>query len=149
MAEQKQNDQREHTYSRYVRIRDVVLKTCRRRWTIGRNVERGSGISMLVARHDDDDDSVNSVKTGTDVIVYSLVLMQHMTTCEKGLVPGNSQIIGIKSQVNKNYTIQFNLNSRQSKTPNCNSNIDSMSFFLCQKCRIKWFTWVKCFFYSN
>ncbi len=28
MAEQKQYDQFEHTYSSYVRIRDVALKTC-------------------------------------------------------------------------------------------------------------------------
>ena len=41
MAKQKQNDQLEHTYSSYVRIRDVALKTCRRRWTIGRGGERG------------------------------------------------------------------------------------------------------------
>ena len=56
MAEQKQGDQLETTYSSYVRIRDVALKTCQRRWTIGRSGDRGSGISMLVARHDDDDD---------------------------------------------------------------------------------------------
>ena len=54
MAEQKQEDQREHTYSSYVRIQDVTLKTCRRQWTIGRSGERGSGISVLAARHDDD-----------------------------------------------------------------------------------------------
>ena len=30
MAEQKQDDQLEHTYSSYVRIRDVDLKTSRR-----------------------------------------------------------------------------------------------------------------------
>ena len=45
------------TYSNYVRIRDVVQKSCLRRWTIGKSVERGSGISMLPVRHDDDDDS--------------------------------------------------------------------------------------------
>ena len=45
--------------SSYVRIRDVVLKTCLGRWTIGRSGERGSGISMLPARHDDDDDIWN------------------------------------------------------------------------------------------
>ena len=56
MAKQKQDDQLEHTYSSYVRIRDVVLKICRKRWIIGRSGERGSGISVLVARHDDDDD---------------------------------------------------------------------------------------------
>ena len=54
MAEQKQDDQ--HTFSNYVRIRDVVQKTCQRRWTIGKSGERGSGISVLPARHDDDDD---------------------------------------------------------------------------------------------
>ena len=52
MAGQKQDDQLEHTYSSYVRLRDVALKTCPRRWTIGRSGERGSGISVLAA-HDD------------------------------------------------------------------------------------------------
>ena len=56
MAEQKQDDQREHTYNSSVRIRDVALKTCQKRWTIGRSGERGSGISVLATRHDDDDD---------------------------------------------------------------------------------------------
>ena len=55
MARQKQDDQLEHTYSSYVRIRDVTLKTCQRRWTIGRSGERGSGISVPAAWHDDDD----------------------------------------------------------------------------------------------
>ena len=54
MAKQKQDDQLEHTYSNYVRIRDVGLKTCQRRWMIGRSGERGSGISVLAARYDDD-----------------------------------------------------------------------------------------------
>ena len=54
MAVQKQDDQHEHTFSNYVRIQDVVLKTCLRRWTIGKSGERGSGISVLPARHDDD-----------------------------------------------------------------------------------------------
>ena len=44
-----------HTYSSYMMIRDVNLKTCWRRWMIGRRGERGSGISVLAARHDDDD----------------------------------------------------------------------------------------------
>ena len=54
MANQKQDDQLEHSYSSYVMIQDVTLKTCRRRWMIGRRGERGSGISVLAARHDDD-----------------------------------------------------------------------------------------------
>ena len=56
MAEQKQDDQHEHTFSNYVRIRDVVQKTCQRRWMIGKSGERGSGISVLPARYDDDDE---------------------------------------------------------------------------------------------
>ena len=39
-----------------VRILDVALKTCLRRWTIGKSGERGSGISVPAERHDDDDD---------------------------------------------------------------------------------------------
>ena len=54
MAEQKQDDQLEHTYSSYVRIRDVALKTCQRQGTIGRSGERGSEVSVLAARHNDD-----------------------------------------------------------------------------------------------
>ena len=56
MAEQKQDDQQEPTYSSYLRIRDIALKTCQRRWTIERSGERGSEISVLAAQHDDDDD---------------------------------------------------------------------------------------------
>ena len=56
MAVQKQDDQQEHTFSSYVRIQDAVLKTYLGRWTIGRSGERGSGISVLPARYDDDDD---------------------------------------------------------------------------------------------
>ena len=56
MAGQKQDDELEHTYSSYERVRDVAQKTCQRQWTIGRSGERGSGISVLAARHDDDDD---------------------------------------------------------------------------------------------
>ena len=53
MAVQKQDDQFEYTYSSYVRTQDVTLKTCQRRWIIGRSGERGSGISVLTARHYD------------------------------------------------------------------------------------------------
>ena len=41
--------------SSYVRTQDVTLKTCRRRWMTGRGGERWLGISVLAARHDDDD----------------------------------------------------------------------------------------------
>ena len=58
MAVQKQDNQHENTFSSHVRIRDVVLKTCLGQWMIGRSGERGSGISVLPARHDDDDDDI-------------------------------------------------------------------------------------------
>ena len=57
MDVQEWDDQHELTYSSYVRTRDVTLKTCRRRWMIGRNGERRSGISAQAARHDDDDET--------------------------------------------------------------------------------------------
>ena len=55
MDELKLDDQLEHTYSSYVRIRDVAQKTCQRRWTIGKSGKRG--LSVLAVWHDDDDDS--------------------------------------------------------------------------------------------
>ena len=56
MDEQRLDDQLEATYSSSVVIRDVVLKTCRKQWTIEKGGGKGSGISVLIARHDDDDD---------------------------------------------------------------------------------------------
>ena len=64
MAGQKQDDQLEHTFSSYVRIRDVALKTSQRRRTMGISGERGSGISLLAARHDDDDDDDDDILIG-------------------------------------------------------------------------------------
>ena len=52
----------EHTSSSSVGIRDVALRTCHRRWTIGRSGERVSGITMLAAPHDEDDDIYYSVQ---------------------------------------------------------------------------------------
>ena len=59
MTEQKQDDQLEHTYSSYVRIRDVALKNCQKRWMIWRSGDRGSAISVLTARHDDDNNQIS------------------------------------------------------------------------------------------
>ena len=56
MDEQRQDVQFEPTYSTSVPIRDVTLSISRKQWTIGRCDERWSGISMLVAWHDNDDD---------------------------------------------------------------------------------------------
>ena len=54
MAEQRQDDQLEPIYNSSVPIQDIALKTSWERWTIETGSERGSGRSMLVARHDDD-----------------------------------------------------------------------------------------------
>ena len=63
MAKQKQDDQLEHTYRSYVRIQDVALKICQKRWVIGKSGERGSVISVLLAGYDDDDDDILIVMT--------------------------------------------------------------------------------------
>ena len=52
----KADDQLKPSYNCSVQIQDVDLKTYRKRWTIEKDGERGSEISVLVARHDDDDD---------------------------------------------------------------------------------------------
>ena len=56
MAEQRQGDQLAPTYSSSVGIRGVAMRICRKRWTTRRGGERGSRISVLMARQDDDDD---------------------------------------------------------------------------------------------
>ena len=65
MAKQKQGDQLEPTYSSSVPIRDVTLWTCQKRWWSG---ERGLGISMLVARQDDDDDAKVNFNAKSEII---------------------------------------------------------------------------------
>ena len=57
MDEQRQDDQLEYKYSTSVWISDVPHKNYRKQWTIGKGGEKGSGISVLMARHDDDDNS--------------------------------------------------------------------------------------------
>ena len=52
MDEQRQDDQLEPIY---VSIQDITLKTCREQWTIDMGGGKGSGRSVLAARHDDDD----------------------------------------------------------------------------------------------
>ena len=90
MAEQKQDIQLEHTYSSYVRIRDVALKTFLRRWTIGKSGERGPEISVLAARHDDDDDD----DIFSDTIGYNMALTGtlRVNTAETVLKTGESTI---------------------------------------------------------
>ena len=71
MAEQKQDNQLGHTYCSSAWIRDVALNTGQRGWTIGRSSDRGSGISVLVALHDDDDDDE------IYIYIYIYIYWQH------------------------------------------------------------------------
>ena len=61
MAEQRQDNQLEPIYSSFVLIWDVALKTDQEQWTIEKSGEKGSGISMLMMRHDDDDEVLLSI----------------------------------------------------------------------------------------
>ena len=56
MDEQRQDDSLEPIYSSSVPIRDVTLKTSWKQWTIEKGGEKGLGISVLMAWHNDDDD---------------------------------------------------------------------------------------------
>ena len=56
MDEQRQDDKLEPTYEISVPIQDVALNTYRKQWTIDKGGGRGSGVSMLMVRHDDDND---------------------------------------------------------------------------------------------
>ena len=56
MDKQRHDDQLELTDSSSVPIQDVDLRTCRKQWTKRRGGERELGISVLIARDDDDDD---------------------------------------------------------------------------------------------
>ena len=67
MAEKKQDNQLEPTYSSSVRIRDVALMTNQKWWTIGKSGERRSGISMLAAWHNGDDGDVSEVRYTTAI----------------------------------------------------------------------------------
>ena len=56
MDEQRLDDRLEPTCSSSVPMRDVVLKTRRKQWTIGKGSEKKPGISALMTRRDDDAD---------------------------------------------------------------------------------------------
>ena len=73
MDEQRKDDQLEPTYSSSVLIRDVAQRTCRKQWTIGRGGKRGSGISVLIVRHDND---VSILKKEMFLVKHRIVQVQ-------------------------------------------------------------------------
>ena len=83
MDEQKQVDQPEPIYNSSVPIEDVASKTCRKQWMIGRGGERGSGIFVLMARHDDDDKLCHNKQTkilSTDIFVKKYLLISGLSS---------------------------------------------------------------------
>ena len=65
------------TYNSSVPIQDVALRTYRKWWMIERGGGRGSGRSMLMAWHDDDDDGMDEISKWTvkDFIKVFLVMI--------------------------------------------------------------------------
>ena len=61
-----------------VKIRDIALRTCQKRWTIGRSGKRGSRISVLVAWHD------------VYIYIYIYIILLNTLSCGKSclVVPG-------------------------------------------------------------
>ena len=53
---QRQDNQVETIFNSSVPIQNIALKTSLEQWTIETGGARGSGRSVLAARHDDDDD---------------------------------------------------------------------------------------------
>ena len=73
MDEQRPDNLPEPTYSSSVSIWDVALKTCQKQWMIEKGGEKGSGISMLMMWHDDDDDEFQKV----NALLYVRYLFQN------------------------------------------------------------------------
>ena len=76
MDEQRQDVQLEPTYNSFVPIQDVALKTYRKRWTIERNGEKGSRISVLMAQPDDNDDDCLFTGPLAKWVEYSLMIRE-------------------------------------------------------------------------
>ena len=56
MDKQRQGGQLEPTNGNFVPIWDVALRTSWKQWMIEKGDKKGSGISVMVVRHDDEDD---------------------------------------------------------------------------------------------
>ena len=125
-AEQKQADQLEPTYSSSVRIWDVALRTCQKRWTIGRSGKRGSGISMLVAQQDDDNDLWYRRK----LTFYEKKNHQGVIIYRQYLINLNALLFGIT--IHWPNPLQRSKTSTQKERPEYDaSNCDGLVWFLC------------------
>ena len=64
LDEQRQDVQQEPTYNSCVTIQDLALKTGRKQWSIEKDGEKRSGISMLMVQHD-------GATAAEDIYIYS------------------------------------------------------------------------------
>ena len=80
MDKQRQDDQLEPIYNSSVPIQDGALKTYLERWMIETGGKRGSGRSMLVAWHYDDETFPKGISTMWNVnsLVQDLILVHHI-----------------------------------------------------------------------
>ena len=77
MDRQRLDDPLEPIYNSSVSIQDVAWKTSRKQWTVEIGGERGSGISMQTARHDDDDDDDDD----DDIDIYHMMMTIIIKVC--------------------------------------------------------------------
>ena len=111
MAEQRQDNQLEPTYSSSVLIQDVALKTYQKQWMIGKGGERGSGISVLIARHDDEIPPLE-LSTLVKELMATTCVMQSSSNKLNTLVSESAKCKQTKSYI-------YVLNSRvEDKLPN-------------------------------
>ena len=127
-AAQKQDDQHERTFSSCVRIQDVVLKTCLGRWTIGRSGERGSGISVLPARYDDDDDVIKTMKMK---ILVQIQLIDLQCCCKLYIEKLRGIIIN-SSAINIAQVKQRQLKWKQMQLPTCQPLLVYLAMRFCK-----------------
>ena len=119
MDEQRQDDQLEHIYKSSVPIQNVAMKTYREWRAIETGGGRGSGRSVLAARHDDDDYQPRLVYP--TIRHYSVWNIQQKTlqTTLLGL------IINLISKLQKSFIFTFELHFYLSE--------DEISI-ICRKC---------------
>ena len=131
MAVQKQADQHEHTFSSYVRIRDVVLKTYLGRWTIGRSGERGSGISVLPERYDDDILYLTGYQSAQFVQRALQYAMAAENSFPRVLNPHVRRLLSNETKVHRLYHVIYIYvyisSSSSSSSANSTESLDSLS----------------------
>ena len=70
MNEQRQDDQLETYIQQLCGIQNIALKTPLEQWTIRTGGKRGSGRSVLAARHDEDHDIRGAFNKFSDFFLY-------------------------------------------------------------------------------